>query len=164
MQKAQVTWRAKEWMKAESVSGIANNARFGASLRTYICRETNREYVSIFATRNIRPDEEIFGSYGNSVTWTYPSSLSETSTEEANDEPDPESDSDSDSESSPDPSDSSEEVEDDASQTGNECSFSFSYSDDSEPESEDSEPESESEENESSGKGKQGNISERVMV
>ena len=53
-------------------SGLPTNARFGASLRYYVCRETGRFYVSVFATKPIHPKEEILSSYGRRVTWHFP--------------------------------------------------------------------------------------------
>ena len=47
-----------------SISGIPYNARFGASLRSYVCKNTGRHYKSVFTTRNIRPEEEILVYYG----------------------------------------------------------------------------------------------------
>ena len=55
-----------------SISGIKNNVRFGASLRTYLCATTGREYIPVIAMRDIDPDEELFASYGDQVTWKYP--------------------------------------------------------------------------------------------
>ena len=36
-----------------TISGIPNNARFGASLRSYVCKATGREYKSVFAIKDI---------------------------------------------------------------------------------------------------------------
>ena len=38
-----------------TISGIPNNVRFGASLRSYECKITGRQYKSVFAKRNIHP-------------------------------------------------------------------------------------------------------------
>ena len=55
-----------------TISGIRNNVRFGASLRSYECKKTGRQYKSVFALRDIHPDEELLAFYGWKVTWTYP--------------------------------------------------------------------------------------------
>ena len=68
-----------------SISGLQNNARFGASLRSYTCNVTRREYVSVFATRDISPEEEIKASYGDSVRWTFPNVTPRTETSESSD-------------------------------------------------------------------------------
>lgn len=46
-----------------AISGIPNNVRFGASLRSYVCPKTGREYESVF--KDIYPDQELFTHYGN---------------------------------------------------------------------------------------------------
>ena len=61
-----------------TISGLPNNARFGASLLTYPCRATNREYVSVFATKNIQSGEEILSHYGDQVQWFYPTTSPDT--------------------------------------------------------------------------------------
>lgn len=54
-----------------TISGLPNNARFSAALRTYTCAATGREYASVIATKDINIDEEILGSYGKQVKWSY---------------------------------------------------------------------------------------------
>ena len=52
-----------------SISNIANNARFGASQRVYVCKKTGRSWVSVLATKLIHPNEEIFSDYGPLIKW-----------------------------------------------------------------------------------------------
>ena len=63
-----------------TISVIPNNTRFGASLRSYECRLTGRQYKSVFVRRNINLDEEILTYYGSKTKWTYPKSKATTST------------------------------------------------------------------------------------
>lgn len=58
------------------------NARFGSSLRYYVCKFTGRKYISIFATTDIHHREEILPDYGKLVVWHY-SSEDESSNGEA---------------------------------------------------------------------------------
>ena len=92
------------YMNEGSISGLKNNARFGASLRTYKCKITGREYVSVFATRDIHPDEEVLCDYGKEISWSYAESVeskasdndSDSDYTNSDDDEDPDDDSDTD--------------------------------------------------------------------
>ena len=63
---------ADKYINDGSKSRFPVNARFGVSLRFYVCKESGRLYVSIFATKLIRPNNEILSCYGSSVEWLFP--------------------------------------------------------------------------------------------
>ena len=50
-------------------AGKTVNARFGSKRTTSACPVTGKQWVSIFATKPLRPGDEILVDYGTSYQW-----------------------------------------------------------------------------------------------
>ena len=51
--------------------GYTNNARLGSGRSPAICKATGRPWISIIATKNIEPQEEVFMPYGRGWVWPW---------------------------------------------------------------------------------------------
>ena len=53
-------------------AGRPANTRFGSRRRTTTCPETGKQWISIFATKPLKPDDEILVDYGRDYDWDTP--------------------------------------------------------------------------------------------